>query len=166
MAIIKREYLIFYVLGRQERRLPKIDLDPVALAKAVLEASADASYERQSPLRHTIFDAYQKAMASAVTRRRRRVWATENAELIAKSGGDEEAAYRAWIAGMVDELAFANEEDLLAEIALLAGGEPAGGDEGEEDEEDDDEEDEEEEEDDDDDDEIEAAPRRSPDRRR
>jgi len=161
MAIIKQAHYLFYVMGRREKRLPKIDLDEADLAKGILKTSTSSACADRSCLRMTIFEACRKATESWAMGRRRRVWLEENASLVAVtdgSPGGSEDAYSAWLAGVTDELAYALEEGVLAELAAMVGGD-------EDDDEDNEEEDDEEEEEDggeDEDDDDEEKPRASP----
>jgi hypothetical protein len=182
MAIIKKEHWYFYLLGRGEKRLPKIDLDEAALAKAIVdEAPLDKFYENHSPLRHLIFDACKKALTPLAVGRRRTQWLAEHAAEIAEADGDGDAAYNAWLAGITDELVYSLEESVLGELSAMVyevadDGTPSARaaepvetpDDGEDDEEDDDDDDEDE--DDDDEEEDDEPPvvveRRSPIRRR
>lgn len=115
MANIKQEHWVFYLQGRQTKRLPRIDLDEAALAKEILAAG------RATPL-SMIHEACSKALSHMAVGRKRREWVAANAIGIADAGGDDAGCYAAWLAGVTDELAYGIEEEVVAEMALVIQG--------------------------------------------
>lgn len=136
---IKQEHWVFYVDGRRERKLMKSDIDLDALANTVVTGG--------KPFREVLYEACRTAAAPLETGRMKRLWLDNNGAAIAEADGDGEGAFRAWLTGRVDELAYALEEEFVVALAdLVCGEEDTTGDdeEGEDDEdegEDDDEED-------------------------
>jgi hypothetical protein len=122
---MQKEYVTFYLLGRDEKKL-KNDIDIDQIAEQVIEGKG------------TIYELLHKAATVAVAPlregRRKRDWLEEYESEIKECGGDGEAAYQHYLDGRVDELVVLLDDEVVGAMA---------GDEEDEDEEDEDEESEE-----------------------
>lgn len=104
-----REYMYFYLIGRQEDELTS-EVDLTALAERVLagEKMRDVTYQ-------VALDAAKANEHNG----HRRDWLIDNRDEIAEAGGDENKAYALYQQGCVDELAHGIENDLMGEIIEL-----------------------------------------------
>ncbi len=100
----------FYLMGREERRLLKHEIDLEAAAKRFV-AENPVDYVWREWLREACSQAEK-----LVSTRSKNEWLREYAKEITASGVDENVAYRWYLAGRVDELCYALEEELIAHI--------------------------------------------------
>lgn len=150
---IKREFWIYYMMGRSEKRLLKTDTTEDDLVTAILAPDAE-------PLRDVLLEVCRNAAKPLETGKTKRKWLEDHREEIGSD--DPEEAYKAWLHGRVDELAYALEGDVITALGLEVEGSEGGDEEtetdGEEEGGDEDEDEDDEDESDEDDDEV--PPRR------
>ncbi len=107
----------FYLMGREERRLIKHEIDLVGAAeKFVAETGPQDGEDGEPGWRSWLKEACGEA-AKSVSTRSKNEWLRENAEALTASGMTESYAYAWYIAGRVDELYYALEEELIGAIA-------------------------------------------------
>jgi len=106
MANITEEYLPFYCLGRQERKLLKHDISESDVAEVIAKGT---------PLRRALEEACERAAVPFQSGRSKRKWLDENADDL--QGIDPDAAYAAYLQGRVDELAYVLEPDVVSELS-------------------------------------------------
>ncbi len=100
----------FYLMGREERRLIKHEIDLEAAAKKFVAENAPLDGSWKGWLREACNQA-----ARSVSTRSKNEWMRENAEAITASGIVH--AYDLYLAGRVDELYYALEAELIGAIA-------------------------------------------------
>jgi hypothetical protein len=133
---MKPTYATFYIEGREDRLL-KHDIDTDEIARLVMNGKGSI---------HELLTKAAKAAAEPLlVARKKRTWIEEFEDEIKTAGGDSEEAYRHYIDGRVDELAFSLERDAVEALGDACGSD-ATKEEGEADEEEEDEDDEDEEE--------------------
>jgi hypothetical protein len=108
MSSIRRKFWSFYLLGREERRL-RNDLDPAVVARKILE-------EEEASLPAMVTAACAE-VGAALTARTKKNWLAEHEQDLKAIDGDPEEAYRAWVAGRVDELASAVDSSVVAALS-------------------------------------------------
>lgn len=139
MANISKEYWPFYLQGRDAKRIRQRDFD--------VEAVADSIVQNGTPVREAIYAACVEIYKPYADGRAKRKWLEEPS--VQAALGDlpgpalhSDPAYAAYHQGLVDELAYAMEQNVLD--AMEEGDEDdgeEGEDEGDDDEEDEDEDD-------------------------
>ncbi len=102
----------FYLMGREERRLIKHEIDLEAAAKRFVAENAPMDGNWMGWLREACRQA-----AKSVSTRSKNEWLRENADEISASGMAESHALNLYLAGRVDELHYALEEELIGAIA-------------------------------------------------
>lgn len=130
MAPMKPEYMIFYVLGREDDLLDDKDVDANVLAEEIMEGA---------DLRTTLITA-GTTLAAPLAMTEKREWIKDHRADIDESGGDADEAFRCYQNGRIDAYAHALEIDV---VEAMIGEEEDDEDEEEDDEEDDIDEDEE-----------------------
>ncbi len=100
----------FYLMGREERRLIKHEIDIAAAAEKFVAENAPLDGSWKGWLREACNQA-----ARSVSTRSKNEWLRENSEAIIASGIVH--AYDLYLAGRVDELYYALEEELIGAIA-------------------------------------------------
>jgi hypothetical protein len=135
MPSIRGKYWGFYIEGR-DTRLLKHQIDEEVIVKDMVGSG--------KPLRDIVLATCTSVAAPLSAGRVRQKWITSHGKEIAEAGGDEDAAYSAFMQGQIDELAYAIEPIIVGELR---------GDDEEEDDDDDDEDEDDESEDEEDDDE-------------
>jgi hypothetical protein len=106
MTNIKGDYWQFYLMGRDISRLPE---GPDFEEGGCLETLA----KEGGSFLDTVRQACEDAVKSWSTDRRRNTWQKDNADEIDQCGGDKEAAYHAWLGGIIDVLVLKHEEEAL-----------------------------------------------------
>jgi DNA polymerase III delta subunit len=132
---MKPTYVTFYIEGREDRLL-KHDIDTDEIARLVMNGKGSI-YE-------LLLKASKAAAEPLLVARKKRTWIEEFEAEIKTAGGDAEEAYRHYIDGRVDELAFSLERDAVEALAEACGSGTSGDGVDDEDEDDEDEESEEE----------------------
>ena len=102
----------FYLMGREEKRLIKHEIDLVGAAEKFVAENDPLGHSWREWLREACSQA-----AKSVSTRSKNEWLRENAEAISASGMTESHALNLYLAGRVDELYYALEEELIGEIA-------------------------------------------------
>jgi hypothetical protein len=106
MPHIQEEYWTFYLDGRVYRTL-KNDIDPGDLAARLMVPNGKS-------LRDTVMAASRAVAAPLESGKTKQRWIAEHDADIKAAGGDADAAFKAWLEGRVDELAYVLEPDVLA----------------------------------------------------
>lgn len=121
MENITDEYLPFYCQGRAERRLLKHDISESDLVEVI---------SKGTPLRRAIEEACERVATPFQTGKSKRLWLLENADDVA--GLDPDLAYKAFLQGRIDELAYVLEPDVVGALGEDEDGEDEDGEEEEE----------------------------------
>lgn len=121
MSRIQRKYWLFYVMGREESRLPKseVDIDEDSLADSILADESASFFE-------SIVEACRAAAKDTViTERRRKNWIKAHAEDLKEFGEahrneswSEGEAYETWLEGRLEQFAFAIEQNILGSMSV------------------------------------------------
>lgn len=127
MATLKRDYIPFYLDGRDERPL-RTNIDMEALAEKAI-GSGD--------IHSTLRAAVEGAAKPLEHDRKRREWAEEFDEQIKDAGGDVSEAYHHYIGGRIDETIAKLEPELVDAISEVFD-DDSGGDRDDDDEDEDD----------------------------
>jgi hypothetical protein len=102
----------FYLMGREERRLIKHEIDLEAAAKKFVAENIPLDGSWMGWLKEACSQA-----AKSVSTRSKNEWLRENAEAISASGMTESHAYDLYLAGRIAELHYALEEEFISAIA-------------------------------------------------
>lgn len=108
MTEISGKYWDFYIEGREARGL-KHDIDIDDVAEKLRPGGAT--------LRDAILAACDAAAKPLDSGKSKRTWIAERTEDIAEAGGNAEEAYRAWLKGRIDELAYMLEPEVINALA-------------------------------------------------
>jgi hypothetical protein len=106
----------FYLMGREERRLIKHEIDIAAAAEKFVETGPQDGEDGEPGWRSWLKEACGEA-AKSVSTRSKNEWLRENATAISASGMTESHALNLYLAGRVDELYYALEEEFIGAIA-------------------------------------------------
>ena len=123
---MQENYVVFYLAGRDDRLL-KHDIDTEEIARLVLKG--------KGTIRELLVKAANSAAEPLRVARKKAGWTEEYADEIKEAGGDAEEAYKCYLEGRIDELAYSLEKDVIDELEVELGGD--GDDEGDDDEDDD-----------------------------
>lgn len=106
----------FYLMGREERRLIKHTIDLHALAIDLVQ-----EHHPRDDRWHDVLIEKCRTAAKEISTRTKNDWLRENASAITAAGLRPEQAYDAYLAGRVDELRYALEEELIERLADVVG---------------------------------------------
>lgn len=125
MSSITREYWPFYLEGRGAQRIRKRDFDVDAVAAEIVA--------KGTPVREAVLAASHEVYKPHVGERAKRKWAADTQT----DGVDAELAFAAYNCGLVDELAYAMEPEVISAMEEEFGDVEDGEEEDDEDEEED-----------------------------
>jgi len=111
---MKPTYATFYIEGREDRLL-KHDIDTDEIARLVMNG--------KGTIHELLLKASKAAAEPLLVARKKRTWIEEFEAEIKTAGGDAEEAYRHYIDGRVDELAFSLEQEVVESLGEACGNE-------------------------------------------
>lgn len=104
MAKLVKEYMLFYLFGREAEALDDDDIDVDDLADKMMEGT---------PVHEVCAKVAESVAAPLEHDRTKKEWIAENRADIDEAGGDANEAYRHYVQGRKDQFAYELEEDVV-----------------------------------------------------